>query len=279
MASAVKGPLGRFRKHESHAPLHERWGDVGITVPTTGSWNQYEIPHQSSLRRAAYGPGFVPSSSRRGHDDETAPLTQPDHHTARPSLLSVKALNPRRLSVRLNPLPKNSTDYPRENDQQPTTKAERRRSQFAYKPIQQDYLTEIAEKTAYLEPRSPRFRYIPAGVQFTEELRAISPQPQSSRRESSYSHSDEDLAERRSRPRGRHAHIQDAFSDELSEEEHRHNRQSRSLACPRRSEASSSRRACASVERGSKLSTEKRATRLGKYMTTAMVPDPDQLYE
>ncbi|OJK03902.1 hypothetical protein ASPACDRAFT_1852823 [Aspergillus aculeatus ATCC 16872] len=280
MASAVKGPLGRFRKHDSPSPLHERWGDVRITVPTEGSWNQYENPRQSSLRKGSCSTGFVPSAMSRGHDDETAPLTEYDHRTARPSSLSIKALNPRRLSVRLNPRSKTSIDYPQEKDQQPTTKAERRRSQFAYRPIQQDYPTEIAEKTAFPEPRSPRFKYIPAGAQFAEELRAISPELHSSRRASSYIPYDEGSLERRARARTRFDQLEDAFGDQVFEGGHHHSRQSRSLASPRRSEASGSRRASASVERGLRLSTfDKRATRLGRYMTTAMVPEPDQLYE
>ncbi|PYH47350.1 uncharacterized protein BP01DRAFT_213811 [Aspergillus saccharolyticus JOP 1030-1] len=279
MASAVKRPLGRVRKHDAPAPLHERWGDVGITVPTEGSWNQYEDHHDLSLRKGACDSSYVLSSLHRGHHEETTPLTDHPQHTARPSSLSIKALNPRRLSVRLTSRSKPLHDYPEEHVQQPTTKAERRRSQFAYRPIQQDYPAEIAEKTSYSEPRSPRFTYIPAGNQFPEELRAPSPQPQYSRRASSCTPSDEDFKERRSRLRSRQTHLEDTFSNLSIENAHRHNRESRSLASLRRSEASSSRRTSASVERSLRFSTEKRVTRLGKYMTTAMVPNPDQLYD
>lgn len=272
MASLVTGPLGRFRKNGSHKRLHERWGDVGITVPTEGSWNQRDNPHRSSDRRR---PAYEVLS--RGQDTPVE-----DHHeSTQPSSFSVKALNPRRLSMRISSRSKPTTDYPKENttptDRQ--TKAERRVSQFTYRPIHQDYPTEMAEKASRQSQHSPRFKYIPTAPQYAEELGLPTSRRWSSQRHSVQSSCPSE-GTRRSHRRYPDA-AEDCYDDEYYEE--RRERYERPLSTRRDrssvdyySAATSSRRGSPALGR-SGGATEKRG-RSGRNLTTAMVPDADDIY-
>ncbi|KAL2013294.1 hypothetical protein VTN00DRAFT_819 [Thermoascus crustaceus] len=82
--------LNLFRKRETpRAPLHARWGDVAITVPTDGSWCQFDNPHhrhhhykqgggrgrQQKKKGSYYGPGFVPDCSE---DDDYSSFSEDD---------------------------------------------------------------------------------------------------------------------------------------------------------------------------------------------------------
>ncbi|PYH93540.1 hypothetical protein BO71DRAFT_253967 [Aspergillus ellipticus CBS 707.79] len=178
MTNSLPNPLSRFRKHhQPPKPLHERWGDTDISVPTSGSWNQLDNPHRSTsssssssssisasalpphpARRVTYTPTYAAPLPSRIHQ----------HHYNEPP--APKPMNPgmdtsmsRRLSLR-RPKPPTITEYPKENDRQ--TKAERRVSQFAYRPISQDYTLEVAEtasSTAGGGGGAGGFRYIPTG--------------------------------------------------------------------------------------------------------------------
>ncbi|KAA8648995.1 uncharacterized protein ATNIH1004_004885 [Aspergillus tanneri] len=171
MAGIVGRPLNRFRKPDSYKPLHERWGDVTISAPTDGSWNQFDNPHQEAHRTRAYGPGFVPDHPPRApHADDHAPQSTKNTTPSRQRPFSMSTLNPRRLSVRLVPRSKQSADSHPGNDRG----ASERRTEFAYKPIHQDYPTEVAEHVATQDHPSPRFKYIPAGTKYPED-RAASP--------------------------------------------------------------------------------------------------------
>ncbi|PWY86016.1 hypothetical protein BO70DRAFT_423169 [Aspergillus heteromorphus CBS 117.55] len=236
MTNTLPNPLARFRKHSvPHKPLHERWGDIDISVPTEGSWNQLDNPHRSGSQfqsqsqsqyshrsssssttttstakpkskgstsnRATYhltsAAISMPVSSRYhaqrsrkgghrdgGGDGDEVPLissstttsTSTSTSTSTPSSTSTSTSHVKlhRLSLR----PKHSTstfppsyapsstctstsEYPKENDplQARQLKASRRVSQFAYRPISQDYPTEVRAKSV-----SPfQYRYIPAG--------------------------------------------------------------------------------------------------------------------
>ncbi|PYI04066.1 hypothetical protein BO78DRAFT_399265 [Aspergillus sclerotiicarbonarius CBS 121057] len=264
MAGLVNGPLGRFRKHGSHKPLHERWGDVGITVPTEGSWNQLDNPHRSSDRRPVH------DVSSRGHRDQAIPSSEDDRRASQSSSFSVKALNPRRLSMRISQRSKQTPDPPKESDRH--TKAERRVSQFSYRPIHQDYPTEMAEKAARQSQHAPKFRYIPTGPGYPEELGLGAPPRLSSRRESvQSSYTSERHSYRRSPVPG------DTY-EEYDEDEYRGERYSRPLSQRRdRSSVDYSRRASPSLGRSLAPSTEQRG-RSGKCLTTAMVPDAEDIY-
>lgn len=166
MASIVPNPLNRFRKHDSHKPLHARWGDVSITAPTDGSWCQYDNPHKSAQRSLGYGPGYVPDgfhrasiSPARDFEDEYEDDEAPKAET---SSRRMSTLNPRRLSMRLS-----RTKSPDGRQQQQRRPRGLDRADFAYKPIRQDYSTEVAEVA---HRRESRFRYIPASPQYLEEL-------------------------------------------------------------------------------------------------------------
>ncbi|OJJ71193.1 hypothetical protein ASPBRDRAFT_126637 [Aspergillus brasiliensis CBS 101740] len=282
MTSIVSGPLGRFRKNGSHKRLHERWGDVGITVPTEGSWNQRDNPHRSSDRRR---PAYEVLS---GGSDSTTPVDDPHESSTQPSSFSVKALNPRRLSMRISSRSKpTTTDYPKENttttptaDRQ--TKADRRVSQFSYRPIQQDYPTEMAEKASRQSQHSPRFKYIPTAPRYAEELGLPTSRRWSSQRDSVQSSCPSE-GTRRSHRRYPDAE-EDCYDDEYYEE--RRERYSRPLSTRRdrssvdyysaATTSSSSRRGSLALGR-SGGTTEKRG-RSGKNLTTAMVPDADDIY-
>ncbi|RAL05969.1 uncharacterized protein BO80DRAFT_84642 [Aspergillus ibericus CBS 121593] len=262
MASLVNGPLGRFRKHGSHKPLHERWGDVGITVPTEGSWNQLDNPHRSSDRRPVH------DVSNRGHRDHAIVSSQDDRRASQSSSFSVKALNPRRLSMRISQRSKQTSDHPPESDRQ--TKAERRVSQFSYRPIHQDYPTEMAEKAARQSQHAPKFRYIPTGPGYADELGLAAAPRRSSRRESVQSSYTSELTDRSARHSYRRSPIPGNAYEEDDEDEYHEERYSRPLPQRRdRSSVNYSRRASPSMEQRG---------RSGRYLTTAMVPDAEDVY-
>ncbi|PWY93519.1 hypothetical protein BO94DRAFT_582903 [Aspergillus sclerotioniger CBS 115572] len=271
MTSLVNKPLGRFRKHGSHKPLHERWGDVGITVPTEGSWNQLDNPHRSSDRRPVH------DISSRGHRDQAIVPTEDDRHASQSSSFSVKALNPRRLSMRISQRSKQTTDCPKEDDRH--TKAERRVSQFSYRPIQQDYPTEMAEKAARQSQHAPRFRYIPTGPGYAEELGLGAPRRLSSCRESAQSSYASESTDRGTRHSYRRSPIGGDAYEEYDEDGYHGEMYPRPLSIQRRDRSSVdySRRASPSLGRSLAPSTEQRG-RSGRYLTTAMVPDAEDIY-
>ncbi|KAE8363061.1 RmlC-like cupin domain-containing protein [Aspergillus caelatus] len=167
MANIVQRPLNRFRKSESYKPLHERFGDVAISAPTEGSWNQLENPRHSSPR--GYGHGLARGNSTRSSRENYDTASAPQNTAAsRQNSFSISTLNPRRLSMRLAPRSRHSTEDPNEKEH---LHHNDRRTEFAYKPIHQDYSTEVAEKAASRVHDSPRFRYIPADARTA----AISP--------------------------------------------------------------------------------------------------------
>lgn len=262
MARIVPNPLNRFRRHDNHKPLHARWGDVSITVPTEGSWCQYDNPHKSAQRRIGYGPGYVPDGFRRTsaspscdyEDEEEDDSTTANH---RPSSRRMSTLDPRRLSMRL--VRSKSSDG-KQGPQQEQQQQRDARTEFAYKPIKQDYSTEVAEIAS---KRESRFRYIPASPQYLEELEIIGrghgrgPRSQSVST-SSYGHL---------------SHSGSPLRHVVDDEQSRRGRRSR--AFPKRVLGSSTitgqgQRSGPSVERKNRYST--------RCMTTVMVPDPEDMY-
>ncbi|OQE22380.1 hypothetical protein PENSTE_c010G06594 [Penicillium steckii] len=271
MSSAVTNPLSIFRKPESPQPLHARWGDVSITVPTDGSWNQYDNPHRPAKGRQPYGPGFIPDISptdptkssleaedpRENQQEQAAPSEKSS--ISRRNSLSLGALRPGRLSVRLASRPKHLRD-------------EQKRPDFAYKPVRKDYSTEFTENSVQT---SARFRYIPTNGTYLEDI----PSPRSQSAQSF---------------RGPHER-RNSFSDtfEGNDSYYRPGRARESSyieddRCSLRSSFGGS-----SDGSGSRLSfglpprrrtspfvaaDRKRSSSL-KPMTMAMVPDPEDLYE
>lgn len=213
MANIVTRPLSIFRKHDSSKSqslpqshsLHTRWGDTTISAPTDGSWAQYttSAPPQSSSStrkskskskstdKPAYEVEYVPRTHQLIESRPSSTLTPTSTSTTSTSTSTSLS---RRLSIRLTPRSRCSRSYCDTTERQPLVE---RRAQFAYKPIHQDYLSEVAKKTAAapritansvgerpispsptppssLEPTpSPswsRFRYIPAYPQYEEEF-------------------------------------------------------------------------------------------------------------
>ena len=183
MANLV--PLTRFRRNDSK-PLHSRWGDVSITTPTEGSWCQYNNSHHSAQRWREYGPGYVPEGAPRvlsrprmrkdggnhngyngdGVEGESAPSSSSSSSSLSSrsgspfsSGKGMGALNPRRLSMRLG----RTKDVDGEQGQQQSMNT---KPEFAYKPVRQDYSTEVNH-------RASGFRYIPASPEYVDEAEMI----------------------------------------------------------------------------------------------------------
>lgn len=284
MASAVTKPLAIFRKPDSSKPLHARWGDVAISVPTDGSWSQYDNPHRPAKGRQPYGPGYIPDISPS--DQTKNPLKEEEleeqkdaesskrSSVSRRNSLSLGSFRPGRLSVRLASRPKHLRgETPTERDSPDENKG----PEFAYKPIRRDYPTEASENSGQT---STRFRYIPTNGRYLEDIpspRSQSVQSFRSSRERRDSFSEPFEA----RHRGRKSVITKDYSE----------KQDTYLEDDRRSLRSSA--GGSSDGSGSRLSfglpprrrtspfvaaDRKRASSL-KPMTMAMVPDPEDLYE
>ncbi|GLI78889.1 hypothetical protein PoHVEF18_007211 [Penicillium ochrochloron] len=302
MAGIVNKPLAMFRRSDSPKPLHTRWGDVAISVPTDGSWNQYENPHRPPPERQPYGPGFVPDSSPsdRHHDNLGSNATResvlrsgdPDEDnkstsTGRASVASVSrrnslslgGLRSTRLSVRLASRPKHLRGE--SSLERASHYAEHKKPEFAYKPIQQDYTAEISDKG---ERPPHRYRYIPTNGRYLEDI----PSPRSPRSQSATSFRGP-LTRR------------DSFTESLEIQERERGREQARLSSrqsyypddDRQSVRSSIAGSSDSSGSGSRLSfgmppkrrtspfvaaDRKRSSSL-KPMTLAMVPDPEELYE
>ncbi|KAJ6104512.1 hypothetical protein N7523_010832 [Penicillium sp. IBT 18751x] len=290
MAGIANRPLSIFRRPESPKPLHSRWGDVAISVPTDGSWNQYDNPHRNP-RRPSYGPGFVPDcspSEKKLHQvneeetaetgDNTEERTLTTSTISRSNTLSISSLGgirAGRLSVRLASRPKHQRGEPMmERD----SGSDQKRPDFEYKPIQNDYATEVSEISSQ---STPRYRYIPASGRYLEDNDGAIPRSQSAR------------SCRSSRAR------RDSFSESLENRDYDRNHHSRmqapSRASSRQEDDRQSLRSSlgdSSDSAGSRLSSfglpprrrtspfvaaDRRSSSL-KPMTLAMVPDPDDLY-
>ncbi|KAJ5812044.1 hypothetical protein N7474_008345 [Penicillium riverlandense] len=182
MAGIVSAPLPFLRKSEDPKPLHPRWGDVDISVPTEGSWNQYDNPHRGMREQQSYGPGFVPDccpydkeiinnnpqDGKRSHPTASSTNTT---SSSRRNSLALGALRPGRLSVRLASRPKHLRRDSQTARQSQLMEPEK--TEFAYKPIQQDYTAEAIENaTQYQQQQqhSTRFKYIPTNGRYLEQL-------------------------------------------------------------------------------------------------------------
>ncbi|CAG7964606.1 unnamed protein product [Penicillium nalgiovense] len=284
MAGIVNRPLSLFRKSDSPKPLHARWGDVSISVPTDGSWNQYDNPHRPVKERSAYGPGYVPGCSpqdptphpvnEEDPEDDARSVCSAASTSSRRSSLSLGSLRPGRLSMRLASRPKPL----RGESQIERDRSEQKRNEFAYRPIQQDYTSEVIEKTT--QP-SNRFKYIPTngrylqpGSQTPRSQSVSSPRSPHSRRgslsvSSDWGHSGRDRD-----------HYTPAVRGSTYYEDDRRSLHSSNLRDS--SDSSSSRNYGLTPRRRTSPfvpADSKRASSISKRMTLAMVPDPDDLYE
>ncbi|KAJ5973283.1 hypothetical protein N7481_010493 [Penicillium waksmanii] len=284
MSSAVTKPLAIFRKPENPKPLHTRWGDVAISVPTDGSWNQYDNPHRRAKGRQLYGPGFIPDISpsdqtRNPLKDEDTEDQKEEVSSERPpvsrrSSLSLGALRPGRLSVRLASRPKQLEG---ESAAERESRDDQKRRDFAYKPIRKDYTAEVTDQPGHI---GTRFRYIPTNGTYLEDIpspRSQSAQSFHSPRERRDSFSDPfDAADR-----GRKSTISKEPSEQWPpyvEDDCRSLRSSIGGS----SDGSGSRLSFGLPPRRRTspfvAADRKRSSSL-KPMTMAMVPDPEDLYE
>lgn len=197
MAGIVTRPLSIFRRPDSPKPMHARWGDVGISVPTEGSWNQFDNPHRRALEeRQKYGPGFVPGipssdKSTTSKDDDREQELEEEEEAEKPlpplpkristigrsNSLSIGALRPSRLSVRLASRPKPS-DF-EETAEKESSEEGTKKVDFAYKPIKQDYTAE-AKETSKRNSTAP-FRYVQTNANYLEDKQRVTRRSQSAR--------------------------------------------------------------------------------------------------
>ncbi|PKY02058.1 hypothetical protein P168DRAFT_292169 [Aspergillus campestris IBT 28561] len=259
MASIIPRPLSRFRKQDSSdrdRRLHERWGDVSISAPTGGSWNQFSTPHHQPPTHhhhsGAYGPGYV-------SEQHAAPSRSNSNSNSSNNRLST--FNPRRLSMRL--APRSKTPTLTESDELPSPTGSchpliERRPDFAYRPIHQDYPAEVASTTTHrmsLEP-SQRFRYIPATAQSTRSSSA----GRASVRDSVQTVWPEEYADKAPRCR------ESVYYGDSDEDDDDGSRRSEY-----RGSADYSRRFSVGV-------SEKKKKRATRTLTMTMVPDSDDIY-
>ncbi|KAJ6084171.1 hypothetical protein N7486_010971 [Penicillium sp. IBT 16267x] len=278
MSGIVSKPLALFHRPDSPRPLHARWGDVAISVPTEGSWNQFNNPYRSAQEeRQTYGPGFVPhdrpsnrtDTSYKDNDqkeDRVSRLARSSTPVSRRNSLSMGGLRHGRLSVRLASRPKNLRD-----EAQPERDAHQQESQrtdFAYKPIRRDYTVETTDKS---KPAGTNpFKYIPTNGRYLEEIPAAG-----------HLHSQSAMSHRSSHSR------RDSFTESLGERfcrrgsHHEDDRRSLHSSIGDSSDSSSSRenydmpRRCTSPF----VPADRKRASLMKPMTLAMVPNPEDLYE
>lgn len=278
MSDIVNKPLAIFCRPDSPKPLHSRWGDTSISVPTDGSWNQYDNPHRHTPS-GHYGPGFMPESSPSdrtskawSYDYAEDSKGIPTHITAvtRRNSLSLGALRPNRLSVRLASRSKHligETIEQREDYPSPRT------TTFAYKPIHQDYASEASERA-----HTPRYRYIPTNGRYLEDISNAIPLSQSGSYHKAHSH------DSCSKPReGRARHRESRVSMYTPRDSyHEDDRRSLRSSLVDNSDSSSSRLSCYGLPARRKATPSVVADRRRSSvnpMTLAMVPDPDELYE
>lgn len=285
MSSAVTKPLAIFRKPENPKPLHTRWGDVAISVPTDGSWNQYDNPHRPAKGRQLYGPGFIPDISPSDqtrnplNDEDTADqkeeVSSEKSSVSRRSSLSLGALRPGRLSVRLSSRPKQLDG---ETASEREGRDGQKRRDFAYKPIRKDYTAEATDQPGHTI--STRFRYIPTNGTYLEDIpspRSQSAQPFRSPRDRRDSFSDPFEATDSGR---KSIIIKESFEQFPSHVED--DRRSLRSSIGGSSDGSGSRLSFGLPPRRRTspfVAADRRRSSSVKPMTMAMVPDPEDLYE
>ncbi|KAJ5389609.1 uncharacterized protein N7496_000677 [Penicillium cataractarum] len=304
MAGIVNKPLSIFRRPESPKPLHNRWGDVDISVPTDGSWNQYDNPHRPPPERQSYGPGFVPDCSpservhgtagsnatresvlRSGDADEDNKSTATNRTSimslSRQNSLSLGGLRPSRLSVRLASRPKHLRGE--SSLDRASHDVEHKKAEFAYKPIHQDYPAEISDKG---ERSTHRYRYIPTNGRYLEDI----PSPRSPRSQSATSfrglHTRRDSfsesPENQERERGRDQTRLNSRLSYYPDDDRQSVRSSIAGSSDSSGSGSGSRMSFALPPRRRTspfvAADRKRSSSL-RPMTLAMVPDPEDLYE
>jgi hypothetical protein len=289
MASIVHRPLNRFRKSDHQRTFHERWGDLAISAPTDGAWNQLDACDGPVSRKRHSRHGSIPetNSSRGSYAsddddyDEALSLTDNSPVPSRQNSFSVRTLDPRRLSMRLTPRPKTPADGTKDKKQYPSSERDRR-TDFAYKPIHQDYPSEVAEKMTRQNPHhsSSRFRYIPANPEYSGQPEtAGSCQRYTSTGRASPVNGVVGLPERgaRQRPHYRET-VPDGVRSHSLPRDDTHARSFASCRLVHRGELDPGQRAGSPGAKHASSSKGRKTARSSRYMTMTMVPDPEDIY-
>ncbi|KAL5359135.1 hypothetical protein BJX96DRAFT_147844 [Aspergillus floccosus] len=288
MASIVNRPLNRFRKTDHQRPFHERWGDLAISAPTDGSWNQLDASDGAVSCRRHSRHGSIPeTNSSRGSyasddydDDEALCLTDNSPVHSRQNSFSVRTLDPRRLSMRLTPRPKTPADVTNDKKERLSSQRERR-TDFAYKPIRQDYPSEVAEKMARQNPHSSSgFRYIPANPEYSGQSEAaVSCHRYTSTGRASPVNGVVGLPERGARQRPHYRElVPDGMRSRSLPRDDTHARSVASCRLEHHGELDSGQRAGSVGVRNASSSKGRKAARSSRYLTMTMVPDPEDIY-
>ncbi|KAJ5895168.1 hypothetical protein N7495_006859 [Penicillium taxi] len=263
MASLVSKPLAKFRRAESPLPLHSRWGDAAISVPTDGSWSQYDNPHHHMAKeRQSYGPGFVPDIPPDGVQPSQRESDWRDHGDTRNRTFRRNSIS--RLSIRLSSRPR----HQRTRGESPADRGresllpEYRRTEFSYMPIQHDYLSEMNDNSKQITPTP--FRYIPVSTQSPRSQSARTFPISHSRRDS---FADSVECRDRDAPMRRGSHQEDNHRSLKSSLDENSNSSSRRTYGP-------PPRRCTSPF----VAADRKRSSSLKPMTLTMVPDPGELY-
>lgn len=181
MSRIVQGTLSIFRKSEPSKPLHPRWGDVDISAPTDGSWNQYDNPHRSDRQRSSNESGHVPGASPHGnpsqvkktdYDEDNRSVRSASSSVSHRSISSLGVKRSSRPSVRLASRHKDNDNKSRSED----SRSGSPRAGFTYRPIQSKYTSQEPEtsKPCTSTPCSSRFKYIPTNERYLQPRTARS---------------------------------------------------------------------------------------------------------
>lgn len=255
MSRIVQGTLSIFRKSEPSKPLHPRWGDVDISAPTDGSWNQYDNPHRSdrqrSLNRLGHVPGVsphrnLPQVRKADYDDDNRSVRSASSSVSHRSISSLESKRSGRPSVRLASRLKGHDNKSRSEDSHHGSS----RTGFRYRPIQSENKYQQPETST---PFSSRFKYIPTSERYL--------QPRTARSESlSSSHSS-------------HAESVDGSFDS-SQISRTSTHDGTQVTQSSRSSVLSPARWITPVS----ISTPRKSASFVQPMTMTMVPDSDELY-
>ncbi|CAI7662437.1 unnamed protein product [Penicillium bialowiezense] len=235
-----------------------------------------QLAHGAMTQKSSYGPGYVPGISRRDQgspssneeadDDDARSVCSASSDGSRRSSLSLKSLRPGRISGRSTSHSRQHGDDSRRSKQSP--------ADFAYKPIQQHYPTEVETN-----PKRPgnRFNYIPTSGRYLQDVRAPPPRSYSTSSHRNFQHSRDSYAESMSGDRFDRFDRDSRSTVRANTYDDDHRTMRSSLAVG--SESSRRGSGLPSRRRTSPFVPADRKRASSKPLTMAMVPDPDDLYE
>ncbi|OJJ44585.1 hypothetical protein ASPZODRAFT_18162 [Penicilliopsis zonata CBS 506.65] len=179
MASLVQSRFNRSLKPESSRPLHPRWGDVHITMPTPGSWCQIDNNATYSVRhgRRDYRPDYVHDlsglkQSRRSESHDGRRSKQRLEPSHRQSSL-IRSLSAHRLSVRQATQCNASEDDDDEEEDEDLDSLDSQSDRYQHDPIASQLARPSRQKYVTTNRHNDKvsFQYIPTSSRkYPEEV-------------------------------------------------------------------------------------------------------------